>query len=132
MHAPARLSLAAAGLAAVAAIAAPAASAATGPTLRATPRVVSFGDGEPLPNRILISGRHWGQTEFCSTRIVVRLAGVRIRNVRTTTGRFTFRYTVPESVPDGRRVLRAAQRCESGEDGSAIWLRVRTTIIVRH
>lgn len=108
------------------------AQAASGPSLRATPRVVTFGDAEPLPNRITVSGRRWGQTEFCSPRIVVRLDGRRIRNVRTTNGRFTFAYTVPEAIGDGVHVLRAVQRCESGEDGSAIWLRKAFRITVQH
>jgi hypothetical protein len=115
-------------LAASLVVAAPAAAA---PRISASPKGVDR-DAEQT-----VKGRGWPVIEFCRRRVrislrsdqnAVRLGSTRVR----ANGRFTFRWT-PEDrgVGPGRWRLRARMTCESGDDGSRVFVRRSMNIRVR-
>jgi hypothetical protein len=115
-------------LAASLVVAAPAAAA---PRISASPKAVDR-DAEQT-----VKGRGWPVIEFCRRRVrislrsdqnAVRLGSTRVR----PSGRFTFRWT-PEDrgVGPGRWRLRARMTCESGDDGSRVFVRRSMNIRVR-
>ena len=83
-----------------------------------------------------VRGRGWPVIEFCSrtVRVAVRspqnLVPIAQRRVRTN-GRFSFRW-VPKNknVGKGQWRLVARMRCESGKDGSTIFVRASTRITI--
>ena len=84
-----------------------------------------------------VRGRGWPVIEFCSrtVRVSVRSAQnsapIAQRHV-SDSGRFTFRW-VPQNknIGPGRWRLVARMRCESGKDGSTVFVRASTLIRVR-
>jgi hypothetical protein len=108
----------------VAALASPAALAAGGrPRLSVTPRDVHFGQQQ------LVSGHQWAVIEFCRRSVRVELVSAQNRvdlgtaRIRPN-GTFSRTWTPRRStVGAGRWKVRATQRCESGKDGSAIYVR---------
>jgi hypothetical protein len=93
------------------------------PQLSVTPRDVHFGQ------RQLVSGHQWRVIEFCRRTVRVELISAQNRvNLGTArvrpNGTFTRRWTPRRAdVGAGRWKVRATQRCESGKDGSAIYIR---------
>jgi len=84
-----------------------------------------------------VRGRNWPVIEFCSRTIRVSVrsaqnsAPIAQRRV-SDTGRFRFRW-VPQNkdIGPGRWRLVARMRCESGKDGSNIFVRASTVIRIR-
>jgi hypothetical protein len=84
-----------------------------------------------------VRGRNWPVIEFCSrtVRVSVRsaqnLVAIAQRHIRAT-GRFRFRW-IPgnRNVGPGRWRLVARMRCESGKDGSTVFVRASTLIRIR-
>jgi hypothetical protein len=84
-----------------------------------------------------VRGRNWPVIEFCSRTIRVSVrsaqnsAPIAQRRV-SDTGRFRFRW-VPQNknIGPGRWRLVARMRCESGKDGSTIFVRASTLIRIR-
>ena len=84
-----------------------------------------------------VRGRDWPVIEFCSRTIRVSVrsaqnsAPIAQRRV-SDTGRFRFRW-VPQNknIGPGRWRLVARMRCESGKDGSTIFVRASTVIRIR-
>jgi hypothetical protein len=84
-----------------------------------------------------VRGRGWPVNEFCSRRVrislrsdqnAVRLGFARVRR----SGRFRFEWSADASgVGAGRWRLVARLRCESGDDGSPVFVRRRVAIRVR-
>lgn len=122
---PAILALAAAGCLVAAA------PAAAAQRVTAKPKAVDAGAAQ------LVKGRGWPVNEFCRRRVrislrsdqnAVRLGGARVRR----SGRFRFEW-VPqdENVGPGRWRLVARMRCESGKDGSPVFVRDSVRIRVR-
>ena len=107
---------------------APAAQAAQ--TITATPKAVDRADVQT------VRGRGWPVIEFCSrtVRVSVRSAQnsapIAQRHVRAN-GRFSFRW-VPQNknIGPGRWRLVARMRCESGKDGSTVFVRASTRITI--
>ena len=107
---------------------APAAQAAQ--TITATPKGVDRADVQT------VRGRGWPVIEFCSrtVRVSVRSAQnsapIAQRHVRAN-GRFSFRW-VPQNknIGPGRWRLVARMRCESGKDGSTVFVRASTRITI--
>ena len=107
---------------------APAAQAAQ--TITATPKAVDRADVQT------VRGRGWPVIEFCSrtVRVSVRSAQnsapIAQRHVRAN-GRFSFRW-VPQNknIGPGRWRLVARTRCESGKDGSTLFVRASTRITI--
>jgi hypothetical protein len=107
---------------------APAAQAAQ--TITATPTAVDRADVQT------VRGRGWPVIEFCSrtVRVSVRSAQnsapIAQRHVRAN-GRFSFRW-VPrnKNIGPGRWRLVARMRCESGKDGSTVFVRASTRITI--
>ncbi len=107
---------------------APAAQAAQ--TITATPTAVDRADVQT------VRGRGWPVIEFCSrtVRVSVRSAQnsapIAQRHVRAN-GRFSFRW-VPQNknIGPGRWRLVARMRCESGKDGSTVFVRASTRITI--
>jgi len=84
-----------------------------------------------------VRGRNWPVIEFCSrtVRVSVRSAqnSAPIAQRRVSdTGRFRFRW-IPKNknIGAGRWRLVARMRCESGKDGSTVFVRASTLIRVR-
>jgi hypothetical protein len=109
----------------------PAAALAAGggrPRLSVTPRDVHFGQQQK------VSGHQWAVIEFCRRTVRVELVSAQNRvNLGTAriraNGTFTRRWTPRRSaVGAGRWHVRATQRCESGKDGSAIYVRRATPV----
>lgn len=83
-----------------------------------------------------VSGKGWPVIEFCSrtVRVSVRSAQNSVpiaqRRVRAS-GRFSFRW-VPrnKNVGPGHWRLVARMRCESGKDGSTIFVRAGRNIVI--
>jgi hypothetical protein len=106
------------------------ASAAAAPRITAQPRTVDSADIQ------VVRGFDWPVIEFCSRtiRVFVRSdqnsAPIAQRHVRDN-GRFRFRW-----IPDNRNIgpgewrLVARMRCESGRDGSTIFVTRRTRITI--
>jgi hypothetical protein len=84
-----------------------------------------------------VRGRGWPVIEFCSRTVRVSVvsaqnsAPVAQRHV-SDSGRFSFRW-IPKNknVGPGRWRLVARMRCESGKDGSTLFVRASTLIRVR-
>jgi hypothetical protein len=113
----------------IASVAAPAAAQAQ--TISADPARV---DSDQIQT---VRGRNWPVIEFCSrtVRVSVRSAQnsapIAQRRV-SVSGRFRFRW-VPQNknIGPGRWRLVARMRCESGKDGSTIFVRASTVIRIR-
>jgi hypothetical protein len=107
---------------------APAAQAAQ--TITATPKSVDRADVQT------VRGRGWPVIEFCSRTIRVSVrsaqnsAPIAQRHIRAN-GRFSFRW-IPrnKNIGPGRWRLVARMRCESGKDGSTVFVRASTRITV--
>ena len=107
-----------------------AATAQTNQSITASPKTVKRTDIQT------VRGRGWPVIEFCSRTIrVVRpepaeLVPIAQRRVRAN-GRFSFRW-VPKNknVGKGQWRLVARMRCESGKDGSTIFVRASTRITI--
>ena len=84
-----------------------------------------------------VSGRDWPVNEFCGRRVVLKLKSdqnrVRLGSTRVRrSGRFSFDWNADRSnVGAGRWRLVARMRCESGDDGSAVFVRRAVRIRVR-
>ena len=123
--------LTAAVIASLAAAAAVATAATGDPRITADPVRV---DHDAIQT---VRGRNWPVIEFCSrtVRVSVRSAQnsapIAQRHVRDT-GRFRFRW-IPDNknIGPGRWRLVARMRCESGKDGSTVFVRERTIVRVR-
>lgn len=109
--------------AATAVVAVPSTASAARPRLSATPRAVHFGQQQ------VVRGHQWAVIEFCRRTVRVELVSVQNRvdlgtaRVRDD-GSFTRRWTPRRSqVGAGAWRVRATQRCESGKDGSTIFVR---------
>jgi hypothetical protein len=84
-----------------------------------------------------VRGRNWPVIEFCSRTIRVSVrspqnaAPIAQRHV-SDTGRFRFRW-IPDNknIGPGRWRLVARMRCESGKDGSTVFVRASTLIRIR-
>jgi hypothetical protein len=106
------------------------ATAQSNQSITASPKTVKRTDTQT------VRGRGWPVIEFCSrtVRVAVRspqnLVPIAQRRVRTN-GRFSFRW-VPKNknVGEGQWRLVARMRCESGEDGSTIFVRASTRITI--
>jgi hypothetical protein len=107
-----------------------ASSAAAAPRITATPKTVKRADIQT------VRGFDWPQIEFCSRTIRVSVrsaqnaAPIAQRHVADT-GRFRFRW-IPKNKNIGRGdwTLVARMRCESGKDGSTMFLTRRTRITI--
>jgi hypothetical protein len=108
------------------------ATAAPGdPRITADPAVV---DSNAIQT---VRGRNWPVIEFCSRTIRVSVrspqnsAPIAQRRV-SDSGRFRFRW-IPDNknIGPGRWRLVARMRCESGEDGSTVFVRASTPIRIR-
>jgi hypothetical protein len=106
------------------------ATAQSNQSISASPKTVKRTDIQT------VRGRGWPVIEFCSRtiRVAVRspqnLVPIAQRRVRTN-GRFSFRW-VPKNknVGKGQWRLVARMRCESGRDGSTIFVRASTRITI--
>jgi hypothetical protein len=106
------------------------ATAQTNQSITASPKTVKRADVQT------VRGRGWPVIEFCSRtiRVAVRspqnLVPIAQRRVRTN-GRFAFRW-IPKNknVGKGQWRLVARMRCESGKDGSTIFVRASTRITI--
>jgi hypothetical protein len=106
------------------------AAAAATPTISASPGTVDRGAV------LTIRGSGWIQNEFCRPRVRLTLGRHRVPIGRATLrpadqGRFRFKWTVPPRTVAGLRTIHAAQRCESGKDGSVSFVRATTQVRVR-
>ena len=113
------------------------AAAAAAPTAAQAPQRITATP--QTVNRAAIQtvrGRNWPVIEFCSRTIRVSVrsaqnsAPIAQRHIRDN-GRFTFRW-VPRNKNIGRGNWRlvARMRCESGKDGSTIFVRATTRITI--
>jgi hypothetical protein len=99
-------------------------------TITATPKSVDRADVQT------VRGVGWPVIEFCSRTIRVSVrsaqnfAPIAQRHIRAN-GRFSFRW-VPrnKNVGPGRWRLVARMRCESGKDGSTVFVRASTRITI--
>ena len=106
------------------------ASAQTTQRIAATPQTVNRTDTQT------VRGRNWPVIEFCSRTIRVSVrsaqnsAPIAQRHIGDN-GRFTFRW-IPRNKNIGRGNWRlvARMRCESGKDGSTIFVRASTRITI--
>jgi hypothetical protein len=130
----------AAGVAAVVAGAAPArvapvgvapVGAGAGPQLSVAPNPARFGE------HVTIRGRGWPVNEFCRARVRLSLRSdqnaftIGVGRIRAS-GRFSFHWTPRrDEVGPGAWRLVARQRCESGDDGSAVFVRRRVPLRIR-
>ena len=112
------------------AVVVPTVASAARPRLSVTPRDVHFGQQQK------VSGHGWAVIEFCRRTVRVELITPQNRvdlgtaRIRTN-GTFTKRWTPRRSaVGAGRWHIRATQRCESGKDGSTIFVRRATPVRV--
>jgi hypothetical protein len=107
------------------------ASAAAGPRITASPKTVKRAEIQT------VRGFDWPLIEFCSRtiRVSVRSAQNAVPIAQRHTGddgTFRFRWT-PKNRHIGRGdwTLVARMRCESGKDGSTIYLTRRTSITIK-
>jgi hypothetical protein len=109
--------------AATIAVVVPSVASAARPRVSVTPRDVKFGQQQK------VSGHGWAVIEFCRRTVRVELVSpqnrvnlgtARVRNNGTFTRRWTPRRS---AVGAGRWHVRVTQRCESGKDGSTIFVR---------
>jgi hypothetical protein len=118
-------------IASLTALAGIAAAAPGDPRITADPAVV---DSDQIQT---VRGRNWPVIEFCSRTIRVSVrsaqnsAPIAQRHV-SDAGRFRFRW-IPDnkSIGPGRWRLVARMRCESGKDGSTVFVRASTPIRIR-
>jgi hypothetical protein len=123
--------LTAAVITALTTLAASAAAAPGDPRISADPATVKSDQIQT------VRGRNWPVIEFCSrtVRVSVRsaqnTAPVAQRRV-SDSGRFRLRW-VPQNknIGPGRWRLVARMRCESGNDGSTVFVRASTPIRIR-
>ncbi len=124
----------AAGVAAVSGVAparvAPVAAGAA-PRLSVAPNPARFGE------HVAIRGRGWPVNEFCRDRVRLSLRSdqnaftIGVARIRAS-GRFSFHWTpLRDEVGPGAWRLVARQRCESGDDGSAVFVRRRVPLRIR-
>jgi hypothetical protein len=105
--------------------------AAAKPRVSAAPNPVRVNDTQT------IKGRNWPVIEFCRRRVRLTLKSaqnaVRIGFAHVTTnGRFTRTWTpAARNVGPGQWRIVARMRCESGQDGSAVFQRASVNIRVR-
>lgn len=107
-----------------------ASAAGAAQTITATPKSVDRADVQT------VRGRGWPVIEFCSrtVRVSVRSAQnsapIAQRHIRAN-GRFSFRW-IPQNknIGPGRWRLVARMRCESGKDGSTVFVRASTRITI--
>jgi hypothetical protein len=115
--------------------------------LATTAAIATAAPGDPKitadPARVdhdaiqVVRGRNWPVIEFCSRTIRVSVrsaqnsAPIAQRHVRDN-GRFRFRW-IPDNknIGPGRWRLVARMRCESGKDGSTVFVRASTRIRIR-
>jgi hypothetical protein len=107
-----------------------ASSAAAAPRITATPKTVKRADIQT------VRGFDWPQIEFCSRTIRVSVRSAQnaapiAHRHAADTGRFRFRW-IPKNKNIGRGdwTLVARMRCESGKDGSTMFLTRRTRITI--
>jgi hypothetical protein len=108
-----------------------AAPAAAAPRIEVAPTTVDRDEAQT------VKGRGWPVIEFCERRVVVklksdqnraRLGAARVRR----SGRFRFEWTADDAnVGSGRWRLVVRMRCESGDDGSAVFVRRARDVRVR-
>lgn len=91
-----------------------------------SPAVVSVGEV------VTVRGTGWPRIEFCRPSVAVLWRGhfLGVAPV-TTSGRFTFRWTVPTFLRHGARRLFIEQQCESGQTGDPLWTRREVWFRVR-
>jgi hypothetical protein len=84
-----------------------------------------------------VRGRGWPVIEFCSRTVRVSVRSAQnsapiAQGQVSDSGRFSFRW-IPrnKNIGPGRWRLVARMRCESGKDGSAVFVRASTLIRVR-
>ena len=105
--------------------------AATGPAISASPNPVSFGQTQT------IRGKHWPVIEFCKRRVRLTLQSAQNQYfvghaTIKDNGSFVRRWVPKRSkVGAGRWKLTARLRCESGQDGSASFVRRSVRIRIR-
>ena len=118
---------AAVGLSATTAVA----PAASGPGLSASPNPISFGQTQT------ITGKRWPVIEFCKQRVRLTLQSAQNEYfvghaLIKSNGRFVRRWVPKRSnVGAGRWKLTARLRCESGKDGSTVFVRRSVNIRIR-
>ncbi len=113
-----------------------AASAAVPATAQAPQRITASPQTVNRADIQTVRGRNWPVIEFCSRTIRVSVrsaqnsAPIAQRHIRAD-GRFTFRW-IPRNKNVGRGSWRlvARMRCESGKDGSTIFVRASTRITI--
>lgn len=83
-----------------------------------------------------VRGRNWPVIEFCSRTIRVSVRSLQnsapiAQRHLSDSGRFRFRW-IPDNrnIAPGRWRLVARMRCESGKDGSTIFVRASTRITI--
>jgi hypothetical protein len=106
-------------------------TSAAAPRLTATPNPVRFG------RLVTVRGRGWPVIEFCARRVRISLRSdqnafvLGFAPVRAT-GRFTFQWTPRRSqLGAGAWRVVARMRCESGDDGSTIFMRREAPLRIR-
>jgi hypothetical protein len=108
-----------------------AAPAASGPQLSATPNPVHFGQ------TLTITGKRWPVIEFCKKRVLLTLKSSQNsvlvgHALIKDNGRFVRRWEPRRSkIGAGRWKLVARLRCESGQDGSTVFVRRSLHIRIR-
>jgi hypothetical protein len=107
------------------------AGAASGPSISASPNPVSFGETQT------VKGKNWPVIEFCKRRVRLDLKSAQNayfvgHATINANGRFVRRWVPKESkVGPGRWKLVARLRCESGDDGSTVFVRRSVQIRIR-
>jgi len=108
-----------------------AAPALAAPRIEVVPRTVDRNETQ------VVKGRGWPVIEFCRRTIVVKLKSdqnrARLGTARVRrSGRFRFEWTADAAnVGSGRWRLVARLRCESGDDGSAVFVRRSVRVRIR-
>jgi hypothetical protein len=127
----ARLGRAAGDAASAAAAAGSSSSAVAATTLTATPNPVRLG------RVVTVRGRGWPVIEFCVRRVRISLQSAQNASVLgfapvRASGRFRFRWT-PRRAQVGAGAWRvvARMRCESGKDGSTVFVRRAVPLRIR-
>ena len=118
-------------LAVLAASLAAAAPAVAAPRITVSPNPVDHDEVQT------VEGRGWPVIEFCQRRVVLKLKSdqnrARLGSARVRrSGRFRFEWSADGSgVGAGRWRLVVRLRCESGDDGSPVFVRRAVAIRVR-
>jgi hypothetical protein len=102
------------------------------PFLTVEPNRVHLGD------QVVIRGREWPVNEFCRTKVRLRLESdqnavlLGFTPIRDN-GRFRRTFTPRRGkIGTGKWRIVARQRCESGEDGSAVFVTRRKPLRILH